>query len=157
MVSMLTIDLLAAHPESLSVLSEWFEAEWPDYYGAGGQGKALQDLQLYSNEGCLPVGIVAWRDRQLCGVAALKASSIESHKHLSPWVAAGFVRPALRGQGVGAALVGALEQQARQLGFARVYCATSTAQSLLERRGWQLLETLEHEGHDVGIYAKALT
>lgn len=153
---MLTIRLLAEHPESLPVLREWFEAEWPAYYGVDGPGHALQDLQLYSNEGSLPVGLVAWRGSQLCGVAALKASSIESHKHLSPWVAAGLVHPALRGQGVGAVLLGALEQQARQLGFARVYCATSTAQSLLERGGWQLLEKLDHEGHALSIYAKGL-
>lgn len=153
---MLTIKLLAAHPESLPALRQWFETEWPDYYGVDGPGNAMEDLQRYSNEGSLPVGLTAWRGSQLCGVAALKASSIESHKHLSPWVGAGLVHPALRGQGIGAFLLDALEQQARQLGFSQVYCATGTAKSLLERSGWQLLEALDHEGHAMGIYAKWL-
>jgi hypothetical protein len=50
----------------------------------------------------------------------------------------------------------ALEGQARSMGFPYIYCGTSTANSLLERGGWELMENIIHEGHDLAIYRKAL-
>jgi N-acetylglutamate synthase-like GNAT family acetyltransferase len=110
----------------------------------------------FANLGSLPIGIVALRDGNVCGVAALKAESIASHRHLGPWAAAGFVEPSSRGQGIGARLLIALGEQARRLGFRRIFCGTSTAESLLQRGGWQLIERIVHEGHDLAIYSKAL-
>ena len=100
--------------------------------------------------------MVAFRDASLCGVAALKAESIASHAHLWPWAAAGLVRRDLRGQGIGEQLVLALERHAETMGFDRIYCGTSTAERLLRRIGWRLLERVEHEGDLLGIYEKAL-
>jgi len=151
----LVLDLLAHHPEALAELAELFEAEWPAWY-RGGRGNARQDLQAYAQQGALPVGVLALRAGAVCGVAALKAESILSHRHLSPWAAAGLVPAALRGQGIGLQLLLALEQQARQLGFARIYCGTSTAATLLERAGWRVLERITHEGKSLAIYEKAL-
>jgi GNAT superfamily N-acetyltransferase len=138
------------------MLRQWFEAEWPAHYGAGGPGDAAQDLQAFANRGSLPVGVVALRDGRVCGIAALKAESIASHRHLSPWAAAGLVRSPERGQGIGAQLLAALEQEARSLGFRYIYCGTSTAESLLQRSEWQLIEHIDHEGESLGIYQKAL-
>ncbi len=151
-----SIELLAAHPELIPVLRDWFEAEWPAYYGVNGRGDALRDLQEYAIEGSLPVGVVAMQEGRVCGVGALKATSIPSHAHLSPWAAAGLVHPALRRQGIGALLLAGIEEQARRLGFSRIYCGTSTSETLLQRCGWELLERIDHEGQALGIYSKAL-
>ncbi len=156
MTGIVKIEQLAAHPEALPQLREWFEAEWPSYYGASGPGDAERDLQSFSNSGSLPVGVVAFQDGALCGIAALKTDSIATHNHLSPWAAAGLVKASERGKGIGAQLLGALEQEARNLGFRHIYCGTSTANSLLVRCGWQLIETIVHEGHGLGLYRKAL-
>jgi GNAT superfamily N-acetyltransferase len=152
----LSIELLAEYPEAIGQLCEWFEAEWPEWYGPGGRGSALQDLQAYANQGSLPVGVVALKEGRVCGVAALKAESMASHSHLLPWAAAGLVHPAMRGQGIGSLLLGELEKQARKLGFGSIYCGTSTAQSLLQRCGWRLIDNIIHEGKELGIYHKAL-
>lgn len=156
MLTDLRVELLALHPDQLPLLREWFEAEWPSYYGAGGRGDACIDLHAFSNQGSLPVGVIAFLGDKVCGVAALKAESIASHRHLSPWAAAGLVPAALRGQAIGIQLLGALEQQARMLGFSRIYCGTSTAETLLQRCGWQLMESIVHDGKALGIYSKAL-
>lgn len=150
------VEPLAAHREALPRLEEWFKQEWPSYYGSGGPGDARWDLLSFANLGSLPVGVVALRDGKVCGVAALKAESIASHRHLCPWAAAGLVEPALRGQGIGTRLLHALEAQARALGFRRIYCGTSTSTSLLERCGWELMERIVHEGEDLGVYSKVL-
>ena len=147
---------LAAHPEALPLLAAWFKAEWPAWYGLGGPGNAEHDLADFANGTSLPLGVVAFRGDVLCGVAALKASSIPSHAHLSPWAAAGRVEPSLRQQGIGAVLLAALEVEAAALGHPFIYCGTRTAASLLERSGWSLLETVLHDGQALGIYRKAL-
>ena len=147
---------LAAHPEAMPLLAAAFKAEWPAWYGPGGPGNAEHDLADFANGTGLPLGVVAFRAGAVCGVAALKAQSIPSHAHLSPWAAAGWVDPSLRQQGIGAVLLAALEAEAAALGHPFIYCGTSTAASLLERSGWSLLETVLHDNQALGIYRKAL-
>jgi len=152
----LRIEPLASHPEVVPALQAWFEAEWPAYYGPDGRGDAWQDLQRYSNAVGLPFGVVAFYDATVCATAALKADSLATHAHLSPWVGAAFVRQDMRRRGIGSQLVHALELQAKTMGFDRLYCATSTAEGLLQRLGWLLSERIIHEDQALGIYAKAL-
>jgi len=156
MVTKLRIEQLADHPEVLPLLQEWFETEWESYYGPAGPGDAHRDLVAYTNRDRLPVGVVAFYENELCGVAALKAESISTHVHLSPWVAAGLVSPMYRRRGIGAALVRALEDIARSLGCSRIYCGTSTANRILERQNWQFMEQVTYNGEDVSLYEKLL-
>ncbi len=85
----------------------------------------------------LPVCLVAIDDASnVVGTAALKVESIPSHRRLSPWLAAVLVAPKHRRQGVGTALIAAIEDEARRLGFKRIYVATDTAIGIIEGRGW---------------------
>jgi len=152
----LHISYLADHLDAVPVLKQWFETAWADYYGPAGPGDAEQDLIAYSNREKLPVGLVAFCEGQLCGIAALKPDSISTHTHLYPWAAAGFVVPRFRRRGIGAKLVSALEDVARALGYSTIYCGTSTAISLLKRHEWQFMERVRYHGEDVSIYQKAL-
>jgi GNAT superfamily N-acetyltransferase len=150
------IDYLADHPEALPALERLFQDEWPAYYGADGPGSAHQDLVAYSNRGQLPVGVVAFLGSEPCGVAALKADSIRTHTHLTPWIGGGMVAPQLRRLGIGARLLFALENVARDLGFMTIYSGTSTANSLLVREGWQLIEVVQYSNEAISIYEKTL-
>jgi GNAT superfamily N-acetyltransferase len=156
MSSNVRIERLALHPGLLPLFKVWFQSEWPAYYGPSGPGDAEADLRAYANGHALPVGLVAFRDNEVCGVAALKAQSIASRSDFSPWAGAGLVSPKYRRQGVGTRLLHGVETVAKELGFPRVYCATSTSVSLLERNGWQLVERITHDGELVAIYQKAL-
>jgi GNAT superfamily N-acetyltransferase len=151
-----TIARLAEHPEAIPVLKQWFESEWKSYYGPTGPGNAERDLLAYSSRDRLPIGIVAYLDGELCGFAALKPQSITTHSHLSPWIAAGLVAPQHRRKGIGAQMLGALEDIARGLGYKRIYSGTSTAGDLLCRSGWQFMERVAYNGEDVSIYEKAI-
>ena len=151
-----TVERLSQHVAAVPMLAQWFEAEWPAWYGPGGSGSAEQDLQAFSNERGLPIGVIALLNGSPCGVAVLKEHSIPSHKHLTPWAAAGFVVAALRGQGIGQRLLSALEAEAKTQGFQSIFCGSATAGSLLLRSQWHLTERIVHEGKSLGIYAKAL-
>lgn len=151
-----TVIPLRQRPELAAFFVEPFKTEWPAWYGAGGQGDATADLNAFANPaGELPVGVVALDEAGFpVGIAALKATSIRSCAHLSPWATAGYVLPDRRGGGIGAGLLSALLVEARRLGFHAVYCATASAASLLKREGWQWLETITHEGHPQLIFQR---
>jgi len=149
----LAVEPFARHREQLPLLAEWFVSEWPDWYGSAGQGNLQADLQAFAaSENHLPVGMVIFENQVPVGAGALKAESIPSHTHLGPWAAAGYVVPNRRGHGLGAFLLQALVVKAHALGFARVYCGTSTAERLLERAGWQALEVIVHAGKPLTVF-----
>ena len=150
------VEPLASHPQALPRLRDWLEREWPAWYGEGGRGSAEEDLRAFSATGGLPFGVVALRAGHLCGIAVLKAESIPSHSHLCPWASSGLVEPSLRGRGIGSMLLGALEHEAEVRGFDSIHCATASAESLLWRRGWSLLERTTHDGQNLGIYRRLL-
>ncbi len=87
---------------------------------------------------------------------ALKADPFPACAHRMPWVGAAIVRPELRRQGIGRALLLAVEPEARALGITRLHCATASAASLLGRCGWRLLDTVPHEGQAMEIFEKEL-
>ena len=149
---------LRKHPGFIGEFARRFEAEWPAWYGPGGPGSARHDLEAFANAaGELPVGVVAFDfDGRACGVAALKATWIPAYTHLSPWAAAGYVLPELRGQGIGALLLAALAVEGRRLGYGKIYCGTAGSRSLLQRKGWQLLEEAFHDGKPIGVFATAV-
>lgn len=152
----LRIQPLEERQDLLPTLRAWFEAEWPGWDGAGGRGDAAQDLRACSQRGRLPLGLVALRGDQPCGFAALKAEPFPGQPAGPPWAGAACVPPALRRQGIGAALLRALEREAAALGHPRICCATATAQTLLERGGWRLLRRVLHEGQPIALFEKRL-
>jgi GNAT superfamily N-acetyltransferase len=147
---------MAEHRGLLPLVAEWFVAEWPSWYGPGGPGDVSADLAAFAeSERVLPVGVIALLEGRPVGAGALKAESISSHKHLSPWAAAGYVVPELRGQGVGAALLASLVAMGRAIGYEAIYCGTSTAQSLLMRCGWHAIESTVVGGRQLVVFRSA--
>lgn len=135
-------------------MRRWFEAQWPSYYGP--LANAGADVLAYATAQGVPRGFVAFVHGEPCGFAALKSEAFPTHPHLGPWAGAAYVRPELRRRGIGQALLGAVEAEARRLGFPRLYCASATSASLLQRRAWHLLEKVVHGSENVGVYEKAL-
>jgi len=152
-VAVLTVEPLAKHRDLLPLIQAWFVAEWPSWYGPAGQGNVAADLEEFAaSEHCLPVGMVVFEGGVPVGAGALKAESIPTHKHLSPWAGAGFVLPQCRGKGIGSVLLASLVTKAHELGHECVYCGTSTAVSLLVRAGWSVVAVTQLEGKDLSIF-----
>ena len=65
------------------------------------------------------------------GTASLKRESVGSELGVGPWLTALLVAKDQRGQGIGTALVEAIEQYGWSIGFETIYCSTDTPRSLL--------------------------
>jgi GNAT superfamily N-acetyltransferase len=145
---------LSQHIALTALIEGWLVSEWPNWYGLEGRGNAGQDVSEFAaSELRLPIGLIAFEEGRPVGFAALKAESIPSHKHLSPWAASGYVVPEHRGRGIGAALLAGLVAHARGLGFKRVYCGTSTSKSLLTKCGWLVLGQTQHDGKALTVFS----
>jgi GNAT superfamily N-acetyltransferase len=153
----LTIAPLAEHQEWLPTLARWLESEWPDWYGPDGPGDAALQLEEAAQRDRLPVAVIALRGGVPCGISVLRPTdAAAAQTGYSPWVGGGLVRAELRGQGIGARLLAAMEGEARRLGYPTMYCSTTGAQRLLERCGWESIGTITHEGAPLAVYRKAI-
>ena len=77
-------------------------------------------MELFASDQGRRVALVAKADGEPIGTCLLVESEIEPNHDVSPWLAGLFVVPEYRRWGAGAVLVRAIEDQARQRGFAVV-------------------------------------
>ncbi len=148
---------LADARELVVPLAPLFIDEWEPYYGRQGPGDAETDLNDCCNHDQIPLALVAVdNDGEIMGTAALKARSIETHRHLGPWLAAMFVVERHRGHGVNAALVAAIEENAIRLGYERIYVGARGMTSAMRENGWELLDEPESQRGPIEIYVKEL-
>ncbi len=127
--------------ETIPTLARLFIEEWEPYYGPDGPADAANDLKECCNREVLPVAFVALDDDgTVVGTAALKSESAGAELGVGPWLAALLVPHEHRNKGVGTALVGAIENEARRLGFESIFASTDAAASIIKRRGWTELE-----------------
>lgn len=90
----------------------------------------------------VPVGTVTVLDHDV---------DTERRPDLTPWVAAVYVIPEARHQGIGEQLVSQAAAFAQSRGFKTVYLWTSDRKDWYERLGWQLMEEFDKNGVLVSI------
>lgn len=89
----------------------------------------------------VPSSFVAHRHGTFLGTVALIASDMEGRPKLTPWVAALWVEPERRRQGIGAALVTHAARAAYAAGHERVHlCATAANAPYYLKLGWTRIE-----------------
>ena len=116
----------------------------------------LRSLELFASDQSHGVALVAKADGEPVGTCLLAESEIEPNHDVSPWLAGLFVVPEYRGKGVGAALVRAIEDQARQRELSRVYLYTTDAVGFYKRLGWKVMDRTNWQGFDTALFDTAL-
>lgn len=153
-ISSIDVRLLADVPEALQTLAAWYRAEWQPYYGEGGPGNAVADLNARCNSVSLPLGMVAMKDKSLLGTAAL---DVDAATNLCPSIVGLLVEEKSRRQGVATALLEHAVDMARNLGYRELYISTAVLDKCLERRGWKKIDDVVfHDGAKGAIYSITL-
>ncbi|GEP60185.1 hypothetical protein RSO01_73510 [Reyranella soli] len=91
----------------------------------------------------------------MLGTASLLFDDLEGDPR-NPWLASVFVPVGCRGKGVVSALVSAIEEEARRLGYATLYLYTTSAARLYAGLGWRALERREYRGEHIQVMDKVL-
>ncbi len=111
----------------------------------------LRSLELFASDHSYGVALVAKVDGEPIGTCLLVESEIEPNHDVSPWLAGLFVVPEHRRKGAGAVLVRAIEDEARQRQFSRLYLYTTEAEGFYERLGWEVLDRTDWRGFDTAL------
>ena len=114
----------------------------------------LRSLELFASDQTHGVALVAKVDGEPIGTCLLVGSEIEPNHDVSPWLAGLFVVPERRRKGAGAILVRAIEDQARQRGFSRLYLYTTDAVGFYARLGWSVLDRTNWRGLDTALMVR---
>lgn len=88
-----------------------------------------------------PFSLIASAEGKFAGTVSAIASDLDERPELGPWIAALWVEPAFRGQGVGEALMAEAVNRLRAQGFDKIYlCAQAKLRQYYLARGVTLLE-----------------
>jgi GNAT superfamily N-acetyltransferase len=119
--------------------------------------KELRSLELFASDQRHGVALIAKINGEPIGTCLLAESEIEPNHDVSPWLAGLFVVPEHRRKGAGAVLVRAIEDQARQRGFSRLYLYTTKAVVFYARLGWTDLDHTRWKGFDTVFMVRDLS
>lgn len=141
---------LYAAPQHASCVTEWLWRE----FGADALPRAFfaSIVEHSQTPGALPITFVAVEGERLLGTVGLWRCDLISRQDLYPWMAALYVAPEARGQG----LAGKLQQHV--IGYARAQGYTelflySACRDFYERFGWQYIgEGLDYPASAVSLY-----
>ena len=141
---------LYAAPQHASCVTEWL---WRAF-GADALPRAFfaSIVEHSQTPGALPITFVAVEGERLLGTVGLWRCDLISRQDLYPWMAALYVAPEARGQG----LAGKLQQHV--IGYARAQGYTelflySACRDFYESFGWQYIgEGLDYPASAVSLY-----
>jgi predicted N-acetyltransferase YhbS len=115
-----------------------------------------RSLEAFTADRSRQAALVARSDGALAGTCLLVQSELQPCHAVSPWLAGLYVVAEHRRQGVGRALVRAIEDQARQRGSRRLYLYTGGASTYYERLGWSIIDRIVWKGFPTALMVRAL-
>jgi GNAT superfamily N-acetyltransferase len=147
---------LAERPDLAEQVSVWGFAEWGHLNEGQTPQTRLAEVRGEMNVDRVPVTFVALgEDGGLVGTAALIFDDLVGDPR-NPWLASVYVPSEHRRKGIASALVRAVEDKARELGYARLYLFTSSVHALYAGLGWQALERRDYRGEHIQVMDKVL-
>ena len=150
--NMITIGFLADYPETVPTLVKWFRAQWPDYYADMSQEEMEQDFLSDASRDRLPVRLLAFESSELAGTIVLRERGSETLPEFEPELGGLYVVESQRDHGIGTELVRAGMKLAHDQGYETVYATTVVAAGILERLGWEFIDTVIHQDGPLALY-----
>ncbi|HWM94408.1 MAG TPA: GNAT family N-acetyltransferase [Thermoanaerobaculia bacterium] len=140
-------------PEAGQLFARAFKEDWPDFFADRPVESIEEEIFAPALQGRgLPIVLVASVQGRIAGTVALRARSVETHEHLSPWITGLYVMPGFRGLGIGWSLMLAITAEAAAQGFPNLYAVTNTARGLFSKLGWTAVEDILYHGEEVTLF-----
>ncbi|MGE5221828.1 MAG: GNAT family N-acetyltransferase [Omnitrophica WOR_2 bacterium] len=151
------ISYLADCAEYLPMVASWVFDEWGHEMDGMTQEGHTAEFRGHLNRDRIPLTIIALLDGQPAGTASIYDQDMEEiHPELSPWLAAVYVPPQYRDQGIGSELVKAIEEIAKKLQIRELYLFTPDKELFYTRLGWSVLEKTGYRGRLQVVMHKSL-
>ena len=122
------------------------------------KGTFKETVKFFSQSGITgyPITMIALKGGKCVGTVSIYRNDLPERPAYQPWLAALYVLPDFRGQGVADRLVRDMLNHLSGLGYETIYAKTQT-QSRYDyymQKGWELLETVDVDGRDNYIFRK---
>ena len=144
-------DYLGQHPEHIPTIAQWHQNEWCKI---SPQLTTQLRIDLYSGYDAkpgIPCCILALINDKPAGSASLVLSDMDTHTHLSPWVASVYVHSEFRNQGIASRLLELCIENAIKAGIQKLYLFTPDQTNFYLKRGWKQIESTMYHGEHVDI------
>ena len=151
-----TIAYLDEHQNAIPSLAAWHHEAWSALAPHLSVADRIAGFTARARRGSIPTGFVALIESVVVGMACLVECDVESHRHLTPWLATVLVGPAYRGHGIGSALCERAIDEAAALGTSTLYLFTFDKEAFYARLGWSVLEPAQLAGVPGTIMSRAL-
>ncbi len=138
----MTVEIVRLKPNSpeLQICAQWRYDAFLKSYGYSLLESGAQLTRLATQPDEYETALIALVDGRLAGICLLVLQEFEALHDVSPWLASLYVAPEFRKRGVARKLVGAIEDQAREHGVARLHLYTGDAENFYLKCGWSLAE-----------------
>jgi len=150
------ISYLADHQNLIPTISAWFYHEWSYLYPERTSNDVTKSIAERINKDSIPMALVALEGNELLGTVCLKIHDMDSRPDLSPWLADLYVKKSCRRNGIGSALVKAIEKKAVQLGIRRLYLYTPDSEKFYTGLDWVVKETKNYHNVRVTVMEKEI-
>jgi GNAT superfamily N-acetyltransferase len=148
----ISIHYLGHHPGFAERLARWSWDEWQPIYEQRGQTweHALRNYQERLNINTMPLALVAFNESgELVGTVSLKYYDLDIRPEITIWLGGLFVIPEWRRHGVGSQLMTRAVEEARRLELPSLHLWTSSAKSLYQKLGWNVVERMDYCGKQI--------
>jgi GNAT superfamily N-acetyltransferase len=138
------IAYLADHADHVIALRAALHAQDREHYGPRTPADVAADIARSLQRDAPPLALIALCDGVFAGTATLRHDSITTHPHLEPWLAGFYVRPELRGCGIGRKL-GGDDRSGGAAPRLRAGLRWQRPRSVVvQRAGWQVVERISY-------------
>lgn len=153
----LKIDFLKNNPHITEICAQWGLSTWGHYNENAHLEGYIKRYALHQQEGALPLTMLAFMDNQPVGMASLRETD-GLKPILKPWLGSLYVKPEHRSQGIGAKLVGSIEDQAKKLGYSILHLLVFDPKicEWYGTLGWTIIGFDTYNNHDVTVMSKKL-
>lgn len=154
------ITALANHPEHVEGVAARIYQLWGHLIREDTGMSAAQFTEVVRGRAVtdsVPLTLIALEGNVLVGCVSLKKNEASTDADLTPWIGGLLVDEAMRGRGLGKALLAEAEAAAARLGYSWLYLSCEPhVQAFYEGSGWSLLRNAISCGDEVAIMRKGL-
>lgn len=150
------ITYLADQLHHADELARLHDVEWGHLHPRIPVETRADRLRQASGRREIPTVLIAVDGPQLVGSVALVRNDMDDRPHLSPWLAAVYVKPDRRRGGIASRLLARVEDEGAALGVSTIYLFTEHEERFYGRRGWRLMERVDYHGTHVSVMSKPL-
>ncbi len=153
----MTLKYLADHPAAIATVAQWYFDQWGYEKEGNDLSKEIENAKLYLNPGSIPFIVLAMEGEEVLGLAQLKYREMRIYPEKEHWLGGVYVAAPHRGRGIAARIIAKITDRAKELGVKTLYLQTERLDGgLYARLGWQPIEQVRYDGHEVLVMERHL-